>query len=276
MDTKAVLTIARQELTISSRSRWILGFAAVFGVLSLAISYFGTVTAGAAGLQGFERTAASLLSLILYLVPLLGLMLGTLNISRDRAANELLFAQPVTRSEILFGRLLGLLAAMSGAMFAGFAVAAAVILTQVGPDGLLRFTGLVALSFVLAAVFLSIGAVCGLLSESRTRAFGVALCVWFFFVMFYDLGVIGLAFVLRERTANVLIFVSLFGNPVDLARVSSLLTLGDPSIFGAAGAALLKFLGGLTRSYAALSVALSLWVVTPVLVAIRILRRIDL
>jgi len=276
MDTNAVLTIARQELTISLRSRWILGFAAVFGVLSLAISYFGTVTAGAAGLQGFERTAASLLSLVLYLVPLLGLMLGTLNISRDRAANELLFAQPVARSEILFGRLLGLLAAMSGAMFTGFAVAAIVILTQVGPDGLLLFTGLVALSFVLAAVFLSIGAVCGLLSESRTRAFGVALCVWFFFVMFYDLGVIGLAFVLRERTANILIFVSLFGNPVDLARVASLLTLGDPSIFGAAGAALMKFLGGLARSYAALSVALSLWVVTPVLVATRILRRIDM
>src|SRR5215831_18450418 len=108
MHTNALLTIAQQELTIGLRSRWILGFGTVFGALSLAISYFGTVTAGAAGLQGFERTAASLLSLVLYLVPLLGLVLGTLNISRDGAANELLFAQPVTRSEILFGRVLGL------------------------------------------------------------------------------------------------------------------------------------------------------------------------
>ena len=276
MNANVLITIARQELTISLRSRWILGFAGVFGVLSLAISYFGTVTAGAAGLQGFERTAASLLSLVLYLVPLLGLMLGTLNISRDRAANELLFAQPLSRGEILYGRLLGLFAAMSAAMFAGFALAAAVIVVQVGAEGLLSFIGLVALSFVLAAVFLSIGAVAGLLSESRTRAFGVSLCVWFFFVMFYDLAVIGMAFVLSERTANVVIFLSLFGNPVDLARVSSLLTLRDPAIFGAAGAALLKFLGGATQSYAALAFALGVWLAAPLVLADRILRRIDL
>jgi Cu-processing system permease protein len=276
MHTNALMTIARQELTISLRSRWIVVFAGVFGALSLAISYFGTVTAGAAGLQGFERTAASLLSLVLYLAPLLGLMLGTLNISRDKAANELLFAQPVSRSEILYGRLLGLFGAMSAAMFSGFAVAASVILVQVGSEGFLRFAELVALSFVLAAVFLSIGGVAGLLSESRTRAFGVSLCTWFFFVMFYDLAIIGLAFVLRERTANLVIFLSLFGNPVDLARVCSLLTLGDPAIFGAAGAALLKFLGGALGSYSALGLALAAWLIAPLLLANRILRRVDL
>jgi len=135
---------------------------------------------------------------------------------------------------------------------------------------------LVALSFVIAGVFLSIGAVAGLLTESRTQAFGVSLCIWFFFVLFYDLAVIGLAFVVRERLANVLIFVSLFGNPVDLARVSSLLTLGDPAIFGAAGAALLKFLGGAAQSYAALALALAAWLVGPLVLAARILRRIDL
>jgi Cu-processing system permease protein len=276
MDTHVLLAIARQELIISLRSRWILVFSSVFGLLSLAISYFGTVTAGAAGLQGFERTAASLLSLVLYLVPLLGLMLGTLNISRDHAVNELLFAQPVSRNGILCGRLLGLFGAMSAAMLAGFTLAAVVIFVQVGPEGFLRFAGLVGLSFVLAAVFLAVGAVAGLLSESRTRAFGTSLCVWFFFVMFYDLAVIGLAFVLPERTANMMIFLSLFGNPVDLARVSSLLTLGDPSIFGAAGAALLKFLGGPARSYVALALGMGAWLAAPLILAARILRRIDL
>ena len=206
MDTNAIVTIARQEVTISLRSRWVLVFASVFGLLSLAISYFGTVTAGAAGLQGFERTAASLLSLVLYLVPLLGLMLGTLSILPDQAANELLFAQPVARTTILLGRLAGLFTAMSAAMLAGFGLAAAVILWQIGPDGFLRFSGLVGLSFALAAIFLTIGALAGLMSESRTRAFGVSLCVWFVFVMFYDLAVIGLSFVLRERLANQLIF----------------------------------------------------------------------
>jgi len=85
-----------------------------------------------------------------------------------------------------------------------------------------------------------------------------------------------LAFVIPERTANTLILLSLFGNPVDLARVSSLLSLSDPSIFGAAGAALLKFLGGPGWSYAALAIALTTWLIGPVFLAARILRRIDL
>ena len=42
---------------------------------------------------------------------------------------------------------------------------------------------------------------------------------------------------------RMLIFLSLFGNPVDAARVAGLISAGDAAIFGAAGAALLKFLG---------------------------------
>ena len=60
MDVNAVKTIARHELLINIRNRWTLVFAGVFGVLALAISYFGLVTSGALGFQGFARTSASL------------------------------------------------------------------------------------------------------------------------------------------------------------------------------------------------------------------------
>lgn len=135
MELNAVSLIARQEMTVCSRSRWLVGFAAVFGMLSLAIAYFGTVTAGSAGIQGFERTAASMVSLVLYLVPLLGLMLAGFHISTERPENELLFSQPVERRDILFGRLLGMFATMSGAIAAGFGLSGGVILAETGPEG---------------------------------------------------------------------------------------------------------------------------------------------
>jgi Cu-processing system permease protein len=276
MNSAAVRTIARQELVVCFRARWILIFSALFAALSLAIAYFGTVTAGAAGLQGFERTTASLLNLVLYLVPLLGLSLGTLNISREHPGNELLFSQPLSRADILGGRLLGLFGSTSVSLLAGFGTAAAVIQVEIGDEGLLRFMGMVLLSIVLSAVFLCLGALIGLMCESRTRALSISLFVWFFFVFLYDLLVIGMAFMVPERTANLLIFLSLFGNPVDLARVSSLLTLGDATMFGAAGAALLKFLGGAVRSQILLIGILIAWLAAAVLGTFRIARTADL
>jgi Cu-processing system permease protein len=276
MSVDTVAVIARQEFVVAMRARWIAVFSAVFTVLALAIAYFGTVTAGIAGVQGFERTTASLLNLVLYLVPLLGLMLGTLALSRDRAGNELLFSQPVGREQVLYGRVIGMFCGAAVAMLAGFGLAGLVVLWEMGSEGFSRYAGVVLLSLALAAVFLSLGALAGVVSSSRTRAFGLALCLWFFFVLFYDLLIIGLAFVLRERTANFVIFLSLFGNPVDLVRVSTVLAIADPSIFGAAGAALLKFLGGEVRSQIALLLGIVVWVVAPMWVAGRVLRRLDL
>jgi Cu-processing system permease protein len=276
MMLNAFTAIAKQEFVVCLRGRWIVVFSIVFAALSLAIAYFGTVTAGAAGLQGFERTTASLLNLVLYLVPLLGLALGTLNISREHESNELLFSQPLSRARIVCGRLLGLFAATATALLAGFGVAALVIFLQIGSEGLVRFSALVLLSTMLAAVYLTVGALVGLRFDSRTKALGISLVLWFFFVFLYDLLVIGAVFLVPERTANLLIFLSVFGNPVDLARVSSLLAVGDATIFGAAGAALLKFLGGAARSQAALIGMLCIWFTAGLFATVKTIRHLDL
>ena len=139
MNLAPIFTIAGQETRISMRNRWTLLFAGVFGLLALAISYFGLVTEGYAGFQGFARTTASLLSLVLYLVPLVALTMTILSLTGDRGEMELLFSQPLARIEILLGKVLGLFGSMLTAMLFGFGVAGTVIASQVGADGLLRF-----------------------------------------------------------------------------------------------------------------------------------------
>jgi Cu-processing system permease protein len=271
-----LLTIAGQENRINIRNRWTLLFAIVFGSLSVVISYVGMVTEGYAGFQGFERTSASLLSLVLYLVPLVALTMATLSFTEDCGAAELLFSQPVARSEILLGKLLGLCGSLLTALLVGFGLAGAVIAWQVGNEGLLRFLSFAGIASMLALAFLSLGALIAVLSETRARAFGLALFVWFFLVLFYDLLVIGAGFLMKERTANLLIFLSLLGNPVDAARISSLIALGDATIFGAAGAALVKFFGGRGMSETALVSILIAWTAGSISLANRILRNRDL
>ena len=81
---------------------------------------------------------------------------------------------------------------------------------------------------------------------------------------------------LKERVANVVIFASLFGNPVDMVRVGGMMLLGDSTVFGAAGAALIKFLGGRTLASAALLSGTLLWIAVPLLLANHKLKKQDL
>ena len=276
MEINAVTAIAKQELTVAVRNKWTLIFAFVFGSLVLAISYFGTLTTGEVGFQSFDRTTASLLSLALYLIPLVALMMGTQCFLRGTGDDEMLFSQPVTRGEILLGKLLGLFAAMATATFFGFGVGGLVIATQTSVGELSGYPVFVGLSLLLSLIFLSLSVLVAVACRRRAKAFGVALLLWFFFVILYDLLVLGGSLLFKERMANYFIFSSLFGNPVDMVRVAGLLSLQGEEIFGVAGAALLKFLGGEVFAFAALIVSLVAWAAIPYFLALQIFRKQDI
>jgi Cu-processing system permease protein len=276
MNFHSIMTIARQELTVNIRNRWTMIFAGVFSVLVLAISYFGLVTAGAIGFQGFARTSASLLNLVLYVIPLVALTMGTLSFTSDASANELLYAQPVSRVDIMLGKLAGLFASIVTATFIGFGLAGVIVGIKGGTEGALRYPILIAFTLLLALIFLSLSALISVVCRRKTKAFGLSVFVWFFFVLFYDLLVIGSSFLFKERTANTLIFGALFGNPVDIVRVSCLMLLDGRDIFGAAGASLLKFTGGEGTSVVVLALTLALWIIVPAGLAHTFLRRQDI
>jgi len=275
MNTHTMLLIAREEFRVNARNRWIIAFGWVFALLTLAISYFGTVTAAQVGFQGFTRTTASLLNLVLYLVPLVALMMSVLSFSAE-GGSELLLAQPVTRTQVLTGKVAGVYATLAVALLFGFGASGLVIALQAGGEGVVPYLLFVAYTLLLALVFALLGSLVAVATSNRAWAIGAALALWFFFVIFYDLLIMAAGFLFREHVANLIIFLSLFGNPVDLARVASLISLGGAAIFGAAGAALLKFLGGAASGMIALIMGLLTWMVVSFLAASAILRRRDI
>ena len=101
MNSSPLLLCARQELLLAVRSRWTQIFAMVFAALSLGVAFSGYVLTGGYGAQDFARTAASLVQLVLLLVPLASLLMGALALAPERSATELLFSQPVPRTSAL-------------------------------------------------------------------------------------------------------------------------------------------------------------------------------
>lgn len=271
-----ILAIARQELTVHARNRWTIVIAATFAILVIAIATVGTLAEGFDGLQSFRRTSTSLLNLVVTFIPLLALVVGTISFTGDRGSAELLFAQPVGRGTVLLGKALGVVASLWGSMLVGFVGAGSIIIAGNGIDGLLPYIVLVLLSLLLGAVFVGIAVFAAVVSRRTTKAFGLALGLWFLFVLFYDLLVIGLVASLKGSAATTLLFLSLFGNPVDMVRVAALLSMENASVFGASGAALLRFLGGAWLSGVALLAGLAAWLVMPLVVSHRLLLRQDL
>ena len=270
-----IFIIARQELTITRRNKWTIIFAVVFGVLIASIAYFGMKAEGFSGMQNFTRTSASILNLVLYIVPLISLAMGTLSFTGDRGSAELLFSQPVEASQIVAGKMLGLFYSIALSMISGFFLAGGIILLQSGSEGLTSYFVFVLLSLALALVFLAQSLLVVTLAKRKAKAFGVSLFLWFFFVLFYDLLAIGISLFLSGSSVNIFLFLSLFGNPVDIVRVTSLIIFDNVTIFGPAGAALLRFLGGASLSVILLVSAALVWTVVPTCLSVKLMSKQD-
>jgi Cu-processing system permease protein len=273
-----LLLCARQELLLAVRSRWTLIFALVFAGLSLAVAASGYILTGGHGVQDFARTAASLVQLVILLVPLASLLMGTLALTPERGGSELLFSQPVPRAAIYLGRLLGLLAALAAAQALGFGAAGLVIFSEAGGQGLGTFLLLALGSLVLTAVFLGLAALlaAGPPERGRARVLALALVVWFAVVVVFDAAALGLASLLPSGLASRVLIVAVLINPADAVRTGALLAAEGTAAFGAASLAFLRFTRGPLGAGLLLAASLLLWLIVPPLLAIGRLRRSDL
>ena len=269
---------AKQELTLAVRSRWLQIFAVVFAGLALLVASSGYILSGGSGVQDFARTAVSLVQLVLLLVPLAALVFGVLELTPDRGAAELLYSQPVARSTILAGKLLGLFQALVAAQAIGFGAAGLIVFSGAGEAGLAGFVGVVLGSIVLTAVFLGLAALvsAGHFGRRRTRALAIAMVIWFGGVVLFDVAALGLASTLRSGQASRLLITSVLVNPVDAVRTAALMGIEGTAAFGAASLAFLRFTGGPVGAAAWLGGSLLAWIVVPPLLAAIRLRRSDI
>src|ERR1051325_4596109 len=124
-----ILLIAFKEFRDRSRSGWVIACVlAWLAVISLT-SLFGLIQIGHIGVQGYERTTLSLLNLVQYLVPLLGLLVGHDLIVREREDRtlNLVLASGVNRIHLMAGKFLGGALTVTVPLLVGFAIAGTLI-----------------------------------------------------------------------------------------------------------------------------------------------------
>lgn len=267
IDLVAIRTVAAKEFRDRLRNRWVLAVSAVFTLFALVIAYFGAAQQGEVGLRGIEVTIASLVSLVIYLIPLIALLLGFDAIvgERERGSLELLLSLPISRAELLLGKYSGLAAALSMATLAGFGVAGVLLATRLPFAALYHYAGFMLSALLLGLAFLSLALLVSVLCGDRTRASGAAIALWFFFVLVFDLLLLGLLVIQGDGPAGALLPWLMLLNPADLFRALNMFGSDELRAFYGLGSVLPDLmtqpllLGGLLTGWIVAPLAVALW-----------------
>lgn len=220
-ELRQVRIIAGKEFRDRIRNLWVLAVAVIFSLFALAIAYFGSAQMGAVGFRGIDVAIASLVSLVIYLVPLIALILGYDAIvgERERGSLELLLSMPITRFEILLGKYLGLSAALACSTVIGFGAGLLPLAAQLGTNDLYHYLGFVLSAILMGMAFLSLSLLVSVLAPDRMRASGLAIALWFFFVLIFDLLLTGALVASQGSLGSTLFGALLMLNPADVFRL---------------------------------------------------------
>ncbi|MDP2263116.1 MAG: ABC transporter permease subunit [Hydrogenophaga sp.] len=262
---RQVQAVAAKEFRDRLRNRWVLAVALVFTVFSLLITYFGSAAQGQIGPRSIELTIASLVSLVIYLIPLIALLLGFDAIvgERERGSLDLLLALPITRLELLLGKYLGLAGALTLSTVAGFALVAVLLFQRFSWGGLYHYGGFVISSVLLGLAFLSLAVLLSVLARDRTRASGLAIALWFAMVLVFDLLLLGLLVATGGQFGGDLLAYLLLLNPADIFRILNVFSLDDVRRLYGLASILPPALGQLSW----LTTAMLAWIVVPLALA---------
>lgn len=270
-----VWVVAGEAWRRMSAARATLGFAILFSLLALGISYFGLAGQRATGFQGFARVTTSLFNLVVYIVPLTALVIGAAEVTGRRENLALILVQPIPRNAVLLGSFVGVAGALAAALVIGLGGAGVLIAFQTTTASLGGYLTLLASSMGLLLSFLAMGFLLGVVLLDRLKAMAASIMVWFLMVVGYDLAIIGVSAVLHGVPLKTILLPAIFLNPVDICRVVVTLASGRGALFGPAGANLVDVFGrplGATLAGAALCALIAV----PLVVMLHVFKRRDL
>jgi Cu-processing system permease protein len=267
-----MMHIARQQMTMIMRSHWLAGFGLLFSSLAVMVAFLGNT--GGSGFDGFNRMTASLLNVNLLLIPLLSLLIGSLFLSGDKEDRRLmlLLTYPVSPWAVILGKYAGLFAAVWSVLTFGYGAALLVIFFVGGSVSVSLLLLFYLYSVLLAAIFLSLAMLIGIVAKTRFQALGVSLIVWAFLVLFYEFIIMGASMFMVKQWLMPMLTASIFFNPVELIRVQSILSLDGASVFGPRLFDLTIWANGMAGKMLFAAAAL-LWTVLPVLYSVRRIKR---
>ena len=247
-----IVIIAQKEIRDNLRNRWVLAATVLMFTLALALGFMGSAPTGSVKVDPLTVTVVSLSSLSIFLIPLIAMLMAydALIGEIERGTMALLLSYPLSRWHILVGKFLGHIIMLTLATVVGYGAAGLILQYNFGGLYLAAwkpFFLLIAASILLGAAFLSMGYLISAKVKERGTAAGLAIGVWLFFVVIFDMALLGIL-------ENILLL-----NPTDIYRLLNLTGFENTAMYsGMAGVS-----GQIGLSKTALLAAQLGWIAIP-------------
>ena len=228
----AVKLVALKEFRDCLRSRWLLFGSALFAILSVAV-FFGTAAIGGTlQYQPLSSVTNSLLSLTVFLLPLLALLLCYDAFVGEAESGTLLLmlTYPLSRLQWLTGKAIGQGGAILLVLAAGFAVLPLIQAFLPVPYGMGELLGamavLIATGWLLGLVFMLVAYWVSLTVRHKAQALALLLVVWFTAVLLYDLALLVISVAGADTLGRSALTALMLANPASVFRLINQAHLG--------------------------------------------------
>ena len=237
-----ILIIAQKEIRDNLRNRWVIAATMLMFVLALALGFLGSAPTGSVKVDPLTVTVVSLSSLSIFLIPLIAMLMAydALIGEIERGTMALLLSYPISRWQILVGKFIGHTAMLTVATTIGYGLAGLILQYNFGgfqAAAWKPFFLLIVASVLLGAAFLSLGYLISAKVKERGTAAGLAIGVWLFFVVIFDMALLGILVADSKHAINAKILENiLLFNPTDIYRLLNLTGFENTAMYaGLAG-----------------------------------------
>ena len=260
----SIWRVAQPQTRDVIRSKWLV-FYFVFFLLA---------TEGMIRFTGGDAKALlSMSNIVLFIVPFVTLVYGTVYVYGSREFIELLLAQPIKRSTLFAGLYLGLMLPLVTALVAGISLP---FLFHGFSGQTERMTLFVMLSgtAALTAAFTAIAFFIALRFDDRLTGLGVGMAIWLVLGLLYDGMVLVVVMLMPDRAIEKSLLAVTLANPIDLVRIALLMRFDVSAVMGYTGAVFRNFFSD-TAGIAVIVAAMAAWVALPLTSGFLAFRRKD-
>ena len=219
-----------------------------------------------------NKANISLMNIILFIIPLVSLIFGSIYLYNSREFIEMMLAQPIDRKSLFLGIYFGTSIPLAFSFALGMFLPFILFGNMNGQyEGIII---LLAIGIVLTFVFIAISFFITIHQDDKAKGLGYSILVWLLLAVIYDGIILLIIYYLQDYPLeNAMIIMSII-NPIDLARILFLIEFNISALMGYTGAVFERFFGDFIGVIVS-SFFLLLWVIIPLFLSTRFFQKKD-
>jgi len=246
-----IVDVARPQVRNVVRSRWLFCY----------VAFFVLATEGLLRFSGDDtKTLLSIVNLVLFVVPLMTLVYGTIYLYGSREFIELLLAQPLKRRSVFAGLYAGLAIPLSLAFITG--VSLPFLVHGIDASARAALATLLSGGAALTLIFTGIAFCVALRFDDRLTGLGVGLAVWLLLALVYDGAMLMVIAMTSGQAMEKSLLAASIANPIDLIRISLLTQFDVSALMGYTGLVFTRFFSG-AGGMMVIAAAIIVWIGAP-------------